>query len=149
MTDNFTLSSFVLLVDDENEASEFYRKKLGFSLVADTLRSDGSRWVTLAPSDSSPVRLVLKRAVSRDQQALVGQQAGDGTVGALSASDISHMRNTLESRGLTILPSPYQPDTRRAFMVADLYGNQWEIVQSSHVVAFDVAKPSTSARVSA
>ncbi|MBD3585571.1 hypothetical protein HHX48_07485 [Salinimonas sp. HHU 13199] len=149
MTENFTLSSFVLLVDDENEASEFYRTKLGFSLVADTMRPDGSRWLTLAPSDSSPVRLVLKRAVSRDQQALVGQQAGDGTVGSLSTSDMSQMRTTLEERGLSILPSPYQPDCRRAFMVADLYGNQWEIVQSSHVVAFDVAKPCASSRVSA
>lgn len=38
-----------LVVDDYDEAIRFYTEALGFRLVEDTPRPDGSRWVVVEP----------------------------------------------------------------------------------------------------
>ncbi|WP_018982421.1 VOC family protein [Salinimonas chungwhensis] len=131
MSDNFIFSSFILLVDDEEEASAFYIDKLGFTRIDDRPRADGSRWVTLAPAEGSPMQIVLKRAVTRDEQAMVGLQAGDGIIGTLTVRHLAGLRIMLTKCDVHVTASTFEPDETKAFVISDLYGNRWEFVQAS------------------
>lgn len=48
-----TIAQIALLVNDYDEAIDFYTRKLHFNLVEDTRLSDTKRWVLVAPSDPS------------------------------------------------------------------------------------------------
>src|SRR4051794_11555655 len=74
-----------LVVDDYDEAIGFYTGALGFRLVEDTPRPDGSRWVVVAPGDHGTA-LLLARARGDEQSARVGDQTG-GRVGFFLHTD--------------------------------------------------------------
>ncbi|MDQ0989043.1 catechol 2,3-dioxygenase-like lactoylglutathione lyase family enzyme [Streptomyces sp. V3I7] len=70
-----------LVVDDYDEAIRFYTEALGFRLVADEPRADGSRWVVVEPgTEGQGTGLLLARAKDEEQRARVGDQTG-GRVG--------------------------------------------------------------------
>lgn len=69
-----------LVVRDYDEALAFYTDALGFELVEDTDRGDGSRWVVVRPRGTTGTGLLLARAKDGAQQAAVGAQTG-GRVG--------------------------------------------------------------------
>ena len=56
-----------LVVDDYDEAIRFYTEALGFRLVEDEPRPDGSRWVVVEPGTAGQgTGLLLARARGRD-----------------------------------------------------------------------------------
>lgn len=62
-----------LVVGDYDEAIRFYTEALGFRLVEDAPRPDGSRWVVVRPDDrEAGTDLLLARAKDEAQQARVG-----------------------------------------------------------------------------
>ncbi|RST20172.1 VOC family protein, partial [Streptomyces sp. WAC04770] len=66
-----------LVVRDYDEAIAFYRDALGFDLVEDTDRGDGSRWVVVRPRGAADgTGLLLARAKDGAQEASVGAQTG-------------------------------------------------------------------------
>ncbi len=66
-----------LFVDDYDEAIRFYTEALGFRLVEDAPRPDGSRWVVVDPGPpGAGTGLLLARAKGEAQAARVGDQAG-------------------------------------------------------------------------
>ncbi len=66
-----------LLVRDYDEAIDFYVGVLGFQLIEDACRPEQSkRWVVVAPFGSSGASVVLARASSQEQLAMVGNQIG-------------------------------------------------------------------------
>ena len=48
-----------LVVDDYDEAIRFYTEALGFRLVEDSPRPDGSRWVVVAAGDQGTAQLLI------------------------------------------------------------------------------------------
>ncbi len=48
-----------LIVEDYDEAINFYTNMLGFVLIEDTKLNDTKRWVVIAPSTNSEFKLLL------------------------------------------------------------------------------------------
>ncbi len=69
------LAHIALVVNDYDEAINFYTKKLHFNLLEDSTLSETKRWVLIAPPGSS-CALLLAKASNEEQMSRVGNQTG-------------------------------------------------------------------------
>jgi catechol 2,3-dioxygenase-like lactoylglutathione lyase family enzyme len=59
---NQYIAHIALVVEDYDDAIEFYTKKLNFVLLEDTLQSEIKRWVLVSPPGGSECSLLLAKA---------------------------------------------------------------------------------------
>jgi catechol 2,3-dioxygenase-like lactoylglutathione lyase family enzyme len=119
-----------LVVDDYDEAIRFYTEALGFRLVEDTPRPDGSRWVVVEPgAGGGGTALLLARAKGEAQQARIGDQTG-GRVGFfLYTDDFARDHARMTAAGVTFLEEPRHEPYGSVAVFRDLYGNRWDLLQ--------------------
>jgi len=119
-----------LVVGDYDEAIRFYTEALGFRLVEDTPRPDGSRWVVVRPDgEESGTDLLLARAKDEAQRARVGDQTG-GRVGFfLHTDDFARDHARMLAAGVTFLEEPRHEPYGSVAVFQDLYGNRWDLLQ--------------------
>lgn len=79
------IGSIALLVENYDNAIEFYTLKVGFDLVEDTDLGGGKRWVKVSPPNSSGTNLLLAQASTNEQLKTVGNQAGFTTIESVNA----------------------------------------------------------------
>lgn len=122
------IATIALVVKDYDEAIGFYRDKLGFELLADTLLAPGKRWVLVAPAGGG-VRLLLAEAGDAEEASRIGNQTG-GRVGFFLESDdfaADHARFT--QNGVNFLEAPRHEPYGSVAVFEDLYGNKWDLIQ--------------------
>ena len=74
---NQSIGIVAIVVRDYDEALQFYVGTLGFRLVEDTyIPEQDKRWVVVAPQGSNSSRILLARAVGKEQIAHIGNQTG-------------------------------------------------------------------------
>lgn len=56
--------------------SNFYTKKLNFTLKEDTVLSETKRWVIVTPPGSDGCSLLLAKAANDEQKTRIGNQTG-------------------------------------------------------------------------
>ncbi|MER6917319.1 VOC family protein [Streptomyces sp. NPDC000594] len=119
-----------LVVREYDEAIDFYTGKLGFDLVEDTDRGDGSRWVVVRPpGPGGGTDLLLSRARDEVQRAAVGAQTG-GRVGFfLYTEDFAALHTRLTEAGVRFVREPSHEPYGTVAVFADLYGNLWDLIQ--------------------
>ncbi|WP_406391240.1 VOC family protein [Streptomyces sp. NBC_00887] len=118
-----------LVVRDYDEALAFYTDALGFELVEDTDRGDGSRWVVVRPRGTQGTGLLLARAKGDAQLAAVGAQAG-GRVGLfLHTEDFAGDHERMRAAGVRFLEEPRHEVYGSVAVFEDLYGNRWDLLQ--------------------
>ncbi|MFE1313781.1 VOC family protein [Streptomyces sp. NPDC058755] len=119
-----------LVVDDYDEAIRFYTEALGFRVVEDTPRPDGSRWVVVEPgTDDHGTGLLLARAKGEDQRARIGDQTG-GRVGFfLYTDDFARDHARMTAAGVTFLEESRHEPYGSVAVFQDLYGNRWDLLQ--------------------
>jgi catechol 2,3-dioxygenase-like lactoylglutathione lyase family enzyme len=119
-----------LVVDDYDEAIRFYTEALGFRLVEDTPRPDGSRWVVVEPgAGGGGAALLLARAKGEAQRARIGDQTG-GRVGFfLYTDDFARDHARMTAAGVTFLEEPRHEPYGSVAVFRDLYGNRWDLLQ--------------------
>ncbi|MFD3911436.1 VOC family protein [Streptomyces sp. NPDC058603] len=137
-----------LVVDDYDKALAFYTRVLGFELIEDTERDDGSRWVVVRPravvggggrdrsdrsdgSDGSArsVGLLLARAKDDAERASIGVQTG-GRVGFfLHTDDFTRDHARMRAAGVRFLEEPRHEPYGSVAVFEDLYGNRWDLLQ--------------------
>lgn len=119
-----------LVVHDYDEAIGFYRDALGFELVEDTDRGDGSRWVVVRPRGTAAgTGLLLARAKDGAQGASVGAQTG-GRVGFfLHTEDFAGDHARMRAAGVRFLEEPRHEVYGSVAVFEDLYGNRWDLLQ--------------------
>ncbi|MEW2634889.1 VOC family protein [Streptomyces sp. NPDC048389] len=119
-----------LVVRDYDEAIAFYTETLGFDLVEDTDRGDGSRWVVVRPPGSAPgTGLLLARAKDEEQRASVGAQTG-GRVGFfLHTDDFARDHTRMTAAGVRFLEEPRHETYGSVAVFEDLYGNRWDLLE--------------------
>ncbi|GAB7110858.1 VOC family protein [Streptomyces phaeofaciens JCM 4814] len=119
-----------LVVDDYDEAIRFYTEALGFGLVEDEPRPDGSRWVVVRPgAHQGGTGLLLARAKDDVQRARIGDQTG-GRVGFfLHTEDFAGDHTRMLAAGVTFLEEPRHEAYGSVAVFQDLYGNRWDLLQ--------------------
>ncbi|MFB8348039.1 VOC family protein [Streptomyces niveus] len=117
-----------LVVRDYDEAIAFYTGPLGFELIEDTDRGDGSRWVVVRPRGGEAA-LLLARAADETQRASVGAQTG-GRVGFfLHTDDFARDHARMTAAGVRFLEEPRHEPYGSVAVFEDLYGNRWDLLQ--------------------
>lgn len=124
-----TLGALSLLVRDYDEAIAWFVGRLGFRLLEDTPRGPGKRWVRVAPPGATETCLLLARAASEEQRALVGRQGGGRVWLFLHTDDFAHDHARLLAAGVRFAEDPRHEDYGSVAVFEDLYGNRWDLVQ--------------------
>lgn len=107
-------------VSDQDVAIEFYRDKLGFKLITDSVFDEGMRWVQLAVDDS-PTTITLVTWFENLKPGAV-----QGLI--LATDDIATSFNALKDAGVSIEPI-YDTPWGRFASFRDPDGNGWSLHQ--------------------
>jgi catechol 2,3-dioxygenase-like lactoylglutathione lyase family enzyme len=119
-----------VVVEDYDEAIQFYVGTLGFSLIEDTfMETQNKRWVLVAPPGSTESKLLLARAVGAEQSSRVGNQTGGRVFLFLHTDDFWRDFNAYKGKGVVFVREPVEEDYGTVAVFRDLYGNLWDLLQ--------------------
>jgi catechol 2,3-dioxygenase-like lactoylglutathione lyase family enzyme len=123
------IAHIALLVDDYDDAIEFYTQKLDFQILEDTKLSEEKRWVMIAPKGAKESCLLLAKAANERQTRSIGNQTG-GRVGFfLFTDDFWRDYNKMLDRQVTFVRPPTDFEYGTVAVFNDLYGNMWDLIQ--------------------
>ena len=125
------LDLITIVVDDYDEAVEFFTGALGFDLVEDSpsLTNDGrpKRWVVVRPPGAQ-TGILLARADGSRQAAVVGDQVA-GRVGFfLRVEDFEAARERMTAAGVEFVTPPRSEPYGRVAVFLDIAGNRWDLL---------------------
>jgi catechol 2,3-dioxygenase-like lactoylglutathione lyase family enzyme len=123
------IAHIALVVQDYDEAIEFYTKKLDFQLLEDTKLSDEKRWVMIAPKGAKECCLLLAKAANERQTSSIGNQTG-GRVGFfLFTDDFWRDYHKMTERQINFVRPPESFEYGTVAVFEDLYGNMWDLIE--------------------
>lgn len=123
------ISNIAILVNDYDEAIEFYTQVLNFELKANMQADDGHRWVQLAPANSSGCHLIFDQATSAEDRQVVGKQAGSKVLAILETDDFWRDYAAMKQKGVVFVEEPREEEYGTVVIFQDLYGNKWDLIQ--------------------
>lgn len=123
------IAHIALIVDNYDQAIEFYTKKLDFRLLEDTKLSDDKRWVLVAPQGAKECCLLLAKAANEQQATFVGNQTGGRVFLFLFTDDFWRDYEKLKSREVKFVRLPQEFEYGTVAVFEDLYGNMWDLIQ--------------------
>jgi catechol 2,3-dioxygenase-like lactoylglutathione lyase family enzyme len=125
-----SIAHIALIVEDYDEAIDFYTNKLHFTLIEDTYQPEqDKRWVVVAPPNSNGTTLLLARASKPEQEAFIGNQSGGRVFLFLSTDDFRRDYNDMVERGINFVREPKKADYGTVAVFEDLYGNLWDLLE--------------------
>lgn len=123
------IAQIALVVNDYDEAIEFYTRKLQFTLIEDSILSEAKRWVVVAPPESSGCKLLLAKAANEEQQSRIGNQTGGRVFLFLHTDNFDRDYKNLVDNNVTIVRPPSDEVYGKVAVFADLYGNLWDMIE--------------------
>jgi catechol 2,3-dioxygenase-like lactoylglutathione lyase family enzyme len=125
------LEQVAVVVDDYDEAIEFFVGALGFELVEDSpaTTNDGrpKRWVVVRPPGAE-TGLLLARADGSEQAAAVGRQFA-GRVGLfLRVDDFDAAYERMRAAGVEFVSEQRDEPYGRVAVFVDVAGNRWDLL---------------------
>jgi catechol 2,3-dioxygenase-like lactoylglutathione lyase family enzyme len=119
-----------VVVDDYDEAIEFFVGALGFELVQDspTTTNDGrpKRWVVVRPPGARTG--ILLAQADGEQAAVVGRQFA-GRVGLfLRVDDFDRQYERMRTAGVEFAEEPRNEPYGRVAVFLDVAGNRWDLL---------------------
>ncbi len=123
------IAHITLVVDDYDDAINFYTEKLGFQLVEDTALSSTKRWVLVKRPGEEGTSLLLAKAVNDKQRERIGNQTGGRVFLFLYTDDFEGDYKNLLDNNIRIIRQPSVEDYGKVAVFEDLYGNQWDLLE--------------------
>jgi catechol 2,3-dioxygenase-like lactoylglutathione lyase family enzyme len=123
------IAHLALVVNDYDEAIEFYTKKLRFTLIEDTVLSPAKRWVVVAPPGSTGCKLLLAKAANEEQKSRVGNQTGGRVFLFLHTDNIRRDHQQMKEQGIEFVRELSDEPYGTVAVFKDLYGNLWDLIQ--------------------
>jgi len=125
-----SIAQVALVVEDYDEAIEYFTKTLGFVLVEDVfVAKQDKRWVVVAPRGGQGASLVLARAANPEQSLFIGNQTGGRVTFFLRTDDFWRDYRAFTERGVEFVREPKEEGYGTAAVFKDLYGNLWDLVE--------------------
>ncbi|XVH32017.1 VOC family protein [Haloferacaceae archaeon DSL9] len=118
-----------ILVDDCDEALEYYTEVFPFEVLVDTVLDDGFRVLHVGSPEQAHAGLWLIEARERTERELVGNQTGAQPSLVLYTDDLAETHATLSDRGVTFTGEPDSDATSAYVHFEDLYGNHGILVE--------------------
>lgn len=126
---NQRLAHIAIVVNDYDEAIEFYTKKLHFDLIEDTPLTETKRWVRVKPKGQDGCCLLLAKASNEEQQSRVGNQTGGRVFLFLHTDDFERDFQNLLNNQIEIVRQPSKEEYGTVAVFKDLYGNLWDMIE--------------------
>lgn len=119
-----------LVVEDYDDAIEFYTKKLNFELIEDTYQPEqDKRWVVVSPPGSAGTTLLLAKASKDEQIPFIGNQSGGRVFLFLNTDDFWRDYEDMVEKGIKFVREPKEADYGTVAVFEDLYGNKWDLLE--------------------
>ena len=118
-----------LIVDDYDKAIAFYTKKLDFTLQEDLKLDAHKRWVIVKPKGAQGTGILLVKATTTSQKAVIGNQTGGAVFLFLYTDDFWRDYNSMKERGITFQEVPREEPYGTVVVFNDLYGNSWDLLE--------------------
>lgn len=129
---NQKLAHIALVVNDYDEAIQFYTETLNFRLIEDTKLSESKRWVMVAPPGNGDCCLLLAKAANDEQAGRVGNQTGGRVFLFLYTDDLKRDYTNMQSKGVTFVREPVIETWGTVAVFKDLYGNLWDLIEPTN-----------------
>ncbi len=123
------IGSVTIVVENYDDAIEFYTQKLQFTLAEDTDLGGGKRWVQVSPPNSNGTNLLLAQASSDEQRGVIGNQTGGRVFLFLQTNDFWRDYDVMKSNGVIFNEEPRVEEYGTVVVFQDLYGNKWDLLQ--------------------
>ena len=123
------LAMVAITVRDYDEAIAFYTQKLGFTLLEDSDRGQGKRWVRVAPPGQLGPHFLLAKAVNDRQLASVGNQTGGRVFLFVETDTFDADYARLKAAGVTFARDASVEDFGKVAVFEDLHGNKFDLIQ--------------------
>jgi catechol 2,3-dioxygenase-like lactoylglutathione lyase family enzyme len=126
------LEHFTIVVDDYDQAIEFFTGALGFELVEDSpaLTTQGGRpkrWVIVRPPGER-TGILLAKADGPEQDAVIGHQVA-GRVGFfLRVDDFGAAYQRMSAAGVEFVSAPRAEPYGHVAVFLDIAGNRWDLL---------------------
>ena len=124
------IAHLALVVDDYDDAIQFYTEKLNFTLIEDTILSESKRWVRVAPPGSTDCGLLLAKAANDEQKSRVGNQTGGRVFLFLYTDDFWRDYTKMVANGIKFVRTPTEEEYGTVAVFEDLYGNLWDFIET-------------------
>jgi catechol 2,3-dioxygenase-like lactoylglutathione lyase family enzyme len=128
---NQRLAQIALVVNDYDEAIEFYTQKLHFKLLEDTQLSETKRWVVVAPQGENSCALLLAKAANDEQKNRIGNQTGGRVFLFLTTENFQRDFRNLLTNNIKIVRQPSLEAYGTVAVFEDLYGNLWDLIEKN------------------
>jgi catechol 2,3-dioxygenase-like lactoylglutathione lyase family enzyme len=122
------LTHITILVKDQEQALNFYTKKLGFQVHTDA-QFGGMRWLTVNPINLKDMEFCLLIPETQEGLAQIGKQGGNFGIGCLSTDDAQAEYERLKAAGVDMVSEPVTEPWGTGFTFKDLYGNIFYVNQ--------------------
>jgi catechol 2,3-dioxygenase-like lactoylglutathione lyase family enzyme len=123
------IAHIALVVNDYDEAIDFYTQKLGFIIIEDSVLSEAKRWVLIAPDERAQCYILLAKAANNEQKQAIGNQSGKRVFLFLSTDDFWGDYHKMLQLDIKFIRSPSEETYGTVAVFEDLYGNLWDLVQ--------------------
>jgi catechol 2,3-dioxygenase-like lactoylglutathione lyase family enzyme len=123
------LAHIAIVVNDYDEAINFYTEKLHFDLVEDTRLSETKRWVLVRPKGGDSCCLLLAKAANEEQLSRVGNQTGGRVFLFLHTDSFERDYQNLLDHKIEIVRQPQREEYGTVAVFKDLYGNLWDMIE--------------------
>ena len=123
------ITHIALLVNDYDEAIQFYTKKLNFIVKEDTILSETKRWVIISPPGSDGCSLLLAKAATEEKKSRIGNQKGGRVFLFLHTDDNKRDYRNMKEQGISFAREPVEELWGTVAVFKDLYGNLWDLIQ--------------------
>ncbi|MGC4038067.1 MAG: VOC family protein [Chitinophagaceae bacterium] len=123
------IAQLVLVVEDYDQAIEFYISKLNFTLIEDTILSPVKRWVRVAPPGTDGCCLLLAKAANEEQKSRIGNQTGGRVFLFLHTDNLQRDYANMRMKGVEFVRDPSNEPYGTVAVFKDLYGNLWDLIQ--------------------
>ena len=123
------LAHIAIVVNDYDEAINFYTEKLQFDLVEDTRLSETKRWVLVRPKGGDSCCLLLAKAANEEQLSRVGNQTGGRVFLFLHTDSFERDYQNLLDHKIEIVRQPQREQYGTVAVFKDIYGNLWDMIE--------------------
>lgn len=115
------ISHVTIFVSDQEQAKEFFTKKLGFEVHTDAVMADGQRWLTLNPQGQKDFEVTLMLGTNANK---------DVPVVCLETTNCKKDYADLMEKGVTFMGEPKEESWGTGVVFTDPFGNMYYMNES-------------------
>jgi len=125
------ISTITLLVNDYDEALNYYKNILLFELIEDIQLNFVKRRIIVRPKNSNNnIGIVLAKATNDEQKMRVGNQTGGRVLMILNTDNFDEDYKLYKRNGVEFMEEPRNEKYGKVVVFKDLYGNMYDLIEN-------------------